>query len=166
MLTLQEAKDSSEIENIVTTQDEIFKAELFETNISLDTKEVQNYIQALKVGFNNVTRHNILTTNHILDIQENLEKNRAGFRTSKGTVLKNNKNEIVYSPPQNYADILLLMNNLEQYINDDEICSLDPLIKMAIVHHQFESIHPFYDGNGRTGRIINILYLRVLFKES
>jgi Fic family protein len=102
----------------------------------------------------------LLTNNTILKIQERLEKNKAGFRKVPGTVLKNaSTGEIVYEPPQNYDTIVQLMKNLEQFINNDSINDLDPLIKMAIIHLQFESIHPFYDGNGRTGRIINILYL-------
>lgn len=89
-----------------------------------------------------------------------LEKNDAGFRKVPGTALKNAlTGEIVYTPPQDYDTILDLMKNLEQFINDDSISELDSLVKMAIIHFQFESIHPFYDGNGRTGRIINVLYL-------
>ena len=160
-LILQEAKDSSEIENVITTQDEIFKAELFnDYKINVATKEVQNYIKALRTGFDKIRINKILTNNNILDIQEDLEKNKAGFRKLLGTSLKNDKTgEVIYTPPQNSQEIIDLMSNLEQFINDDEMSDLDPLIKMAIIHHQFESIHPFYDGNGRTGRIINILYL-------
>lgn len=95
-----------------------------------------------------------------MEIQQTLEENSAGFRKLPGTVLKNDRTaEVVYSPPQDQEQIRSLMNNLEQFINDDNLCDWDPLIKMAVIHHQFESIHPFYDGNGRTGRIINILYL-------
>lgn len=102
----------------------------------------------------------MLTNNHILQIQDSIEENRAGFRKLPGTELKNDKiGEVVYTPPQHPDEILRWMDNLEQYINDNSLSDWDPLIKMAIIHHQFESIHPFYDGNGRTGRIINILYL-------
>jgi Fic family protein len=101
-----------------------------------------------------------LTDNHILQIQQIVEQNNAGYRKLPGTKLLNDKTgEIVYIPPQDYETIVSFMNNLEQFINDDSLMQLDPLVKMAIIHHQFESIHPFYDGNGRTGRIINILYL-------
>ncbi len=157
-LALQEAKHSSEIENIVTTNDELFKAELDIVNQSLATKEVQNYTQALKSGFDTVRKSEIIRLSDILAIQEELEKNIAGFRKLPGTTLKNGKGEIVYTPPQHSDDIKALMDNLVTFMNDGA-CELDPLVKMAIIHHQFESIHPFYDGNGRTGRIINILYL-------
>ncbi len=162
-LALQEAKNSSEIENIVTTQDELFRAGLMRSidlDVSLAVKEVQNYAEALKVGFTLIKTHGLLTMNHILEIQSVLEKNHAGFRTQMGTALKNARTgEVVYTPPQHSDEIIALMRNLEQYINDPALSPIDPLIKMAVIHFQFESIHPFYDGNGRTGRIINILYL-------
>lgn len=160
-LGLQEAKDSSAIENIITTHDDLYKSELnFEAYNSLQSKEVQNYISALKKGFQLITETGLLTNNIILQIQEVLENNKAGFRRLPGTALKNTATgEVIYTPPQDYEEIIQLMANLELYINDSEIQNYDPLIKMAIIHFQFESIHPFYDGNGRTGRIINILYL-------
>ena len=160
-LVLQEAKDSSAVENIITTHDELYKAELnFENIQSLSAKEVQNYISALKTGFELVKKNQLLTTNQIIQIQQELEKNNAGLRKVPGTSLKNEKtNRVIYTPPQDYKTIQDLMGNLEQFINNNDLTDLDPLIKMTIIHHQFESIHPFYDGNGRTGRIINILYL-------
>ena len=160
-LTLQEAKDSSEVENIVTTQDDLYKAsvDLHKDFISAATKEVLNYREAIQQGFNLVRTNKILRNNDIKQIQECLEYNHAGFRAVPGTALKRSDGVVVYTPPQNKATIDTLMQNLEQFINDMEMCDLDPLIKMAIIHHQFESIHPFYDGNGRTGRIINVLYL-------
>lgn len=160
-LGLQEAKDSSAIENIITTHDDIFKAELnLDGFKSLNAKEVQNYISALKKRFELIKKNKILTNNDIIEIQSELEKNNAGFRKVPGTALKNaTTGEIVYTPPQEYDTILDLMRNLEQYINDENMSEFDILVKMAIIHFQFESIHPFYDGNGRTGRIINVLYL-------
>ncbi|MCF6295809.1 MAG: Fic family protein [Flavobacteriaceae bacterium] len=160
-LGLQEAKDSSAIENIITTHDDIFKAALnFDGFKSLNAKEVQNYISALKKGFGLITKNKILTNNDIIAIQSELEKNNAGFRKVPGTALKNaTTGEIIYTPPQDYNTIQNLMTNLEQYINDSTMSEFDTLVKMAIIHYQFESIHPFYDGNGRTGRIINVLYL-------
>jgi len=160
-LALQEAKDSSEVENIITTHDDIYKAELnFESFKPQNAKEVQNYISALKKGFSLISQKKILTNNDIIKIQSELEKNKAGFRKLPGTALKNaTTGETVYTPPQEYDEILDLMTNLEQFINDDTMSDFDPLVKMAIIHYQFESIHPFYDGNGRTGRIINVLYL-------
>jgi len=160
-LGLQEAKDSSAIENIITTHDDLYKSELnLEAFKSLDAKEVQNYIAALKTGFKIIDQRGMLTNNTIQKIQEVLENNKAGFRKMPGTALKNStSDEVIYTPPQDYNEIIKLMTNLERYINQDDIQDYDPLIKMALIHYQFESIHPFYDGNGRTGRIINILYL-------
>jgi Fic family protein len=160
-LTLQEAKDSSAVENIITTQDELFKAELFiDQKPSLATKEVQRYAIALRKGFEVVRKNQLITLPHILDIQAELEDNNAGLRQTPGTTLKNERTgKVVYVPPQHPDVIMEYMSNLVNFINNDEISDLDPLTKMAIIHHQFESIHPFYDGNGRTGRIINILYL-------
>jgi Fic family protein len=160
-LGLQEAKDSSAIENIITTHDDLYKSGLNIQSVkSLDAKEVQNYISALKAGFELVSENGLLTNNTILKVQEILEDNKAGFRTLPGTALKNlDSGKTIYSPPQDIREITQLMSNLERYINDPTISDLDPLVKMAIIHFQFESIHPFYDGNGRTGRILNILYL-------
>lgn len=161
-LTLQEAKDSSAVENIVTTQDDLYRAGLDAgfTLIGAATKEVLFYREAINEGFKLVRNKNILTLNDIKRIQEVLEQNSAGFRTTPGTQLKRSSDGVViYTPPQDGQRIVELMSNLEQFINDDELCPIDPLVKMAIIHHQFESIHPFYDGNGRTGRIVNILYL-------
>lgn len=161
-LTLQEAKDSSAVENIVTTQDDLYRAGLDAgfTLIGAATKEVLFYREAINEGFKLVRNKNILTLNDIKRIQEVLEQNSAGFRTTPGTQLKRSSDgAVIYTPPQDGQLIVELMSNLEQFINDDELCPIDPLVKMAIIHHQFESIHPFYDGNGRTGRIVNILYL-------
>lgn len=159
-LGLQEAKDSSEIENIVTTHDELFRdAACLEAISSVAAKEVARYRQALGVGFEAVRSTGLLTNNHILEIQAELEQNRAGFRKLPGTALKSDSGHTVYTPPQDTALIPALMADLECFINHDELFDADPLIKMALIHHQFESIHPFYDGNGRTGRILNVLYL-------
>jgi Fic family protein len=160
-LGLQEALDSSAIENIITTHDDLYKSELnLDSFKSLKAKEVQNYISALKRGFELISKNGLLTNKTILQVQEILEDNKAGFRRLPGTALKNAATgETIYTPPQNYDEIIRLMSNLEKFINDSAMSDCDPLIKMAIIHFQFESIHPFYDGNGRTGRIINILYL-------
>jgi Fic family protein len=159
-LGLQEAKDSSAIENIVTTHDELFRDSAFPDNPgSPAAKEVLRYRQALRLGFDRVVKGQILTTNHILQIQQELERNDAGFRKVPGTTLKDGAGNVIYTPPQDHATIVDMMTALERFINDPDLFAVDPLIKMALVHHQFESIHPFYDGNGRTGRIINVLYL-------
>jgi Fic family protein len=160
-LALQEAKESSAIENIITTHDEMYKAQLLDNMFNnAAAKEVSRYANSLKEGFNTVRKHKLITSKTILDIQRHLEENDAGYRSVPGTVLKNEKtNEVVYTPPQHPDEIITLMDNLVQFMNDETMSDLDPLVKMAIVHHRFETIHPFYDGNGRTGRIINILYL-------
>ncbi|MFN8240733.1 MAG: Fic family protein [Bacteroidales bacterium] len=160
-LTLQEAKDSSAIENIITTHDEMYKAQLFEELfVSASAKEVSKYADALIHGFELVRKNKILTENYILEIQRILEQNDAGYRKLPGTSLINEKTgKVVYTPPQDYDTIVNLMKNLINYLNNGEVHDVDPLIKMAVIHFQFETIHPFYDGNGRTGRIINILYL-------
>lgn len=159
-LGMQEAKDSSAIENIVTTHDDLYQGDLFpEPSARPATKEVLRYRQALQVGFQRVRRHGLLTANDIIDIQGELEQNNAGFRRLPGTALKDGVGDTVYTPPQDADTIVALMRDLERFINDDALYDVDPLIKMALIHHQFESIHPFYDGNGRTGRIVNVLYL-------
>jgi Fic family protein len=157
-LILQEAKDSSEIENIITTHDELYISTVDSSNISQATKEVNSYAKALKEGFLLVDEHKLLLIKHIVKIQSILENNDAGIRKQSGTVLKNAATgEVIFTPPQEEEEIKSLLANLEEYINTKD--DIDPLIKMAVIHYQFESIHPFYDGNGRTGRILNILYL-------
>jgi Fic family protein len=160
-LTLREAKESSAIENIISTFVEVYQTSLFSNHYpSAASKEVRQYADALVKGFNLVKKNGLLTSNYLLQIQAVVEQNNAGYRKLPGTKLLNDKTgAVVYTPPQDAKEIEALMCNLELFINDDTIMDVDPLIKMAIIHHQFESIHPFYDGNGRTGRIINILYL-------
>lgn len=158
-ITINEAKDSSEIENIITTHDELYKAMAQKTYKKSAGKEVVNYRSALWYGYEFVKNDEMLTINSIVDIQKKIDNNDAGIRSQPGTKLINDfTGGIIYTPPENKTEIIRLLNNLEQYINeDDEV--IDYLIKLAVIHYQFEAIHPFYDGNGRTGRIINILYL-------
>ena len=159
VLTLQEAKDSSEIENIITTHDELYLASVGE-KFGKEVKEVQNYKEALLLGYERVRKNKLFILQDIIEIQEIITGNSAGVRKQLGTVLKNEKTgEVIYTPPQNYDEIMQLLNNLFEYINDDSLEDYDPLVKMALIHFQFESIHPFYDGNGRSGRILNVLYL-------
>ena len=160
-LTLQEARDSSSIENIITTQDDLYRADLAikDFAVSPAAKEVQNYREAIFHGFQMVRQHKLLTNNNIISIQNVLKHTKGGFRVTPGTCLKRDDGMIIYEPPQHPEDIVRYMGNLEAFINTPDLSDLDPLAKMAIIHHQFESIHPFSDGNGRTGRIVNILYL-------
>jgi Fic family protein len=161
-LTLQEAKDSSEVENIITNHDELYQAGVQVDALEPSAKEVQDYATALQAAFQNVRQTKMIRLQDILDIQQALEGNKAGLRTQAGTALKNQQTgEVVYTPPQDIEQIKSLMANLVEYINDPLLSDCDPLVKMAIIHFQFESIHPFYDGNGRTGRILNILYMIV-----
>lgn len=160
-LTMQEAKDSSAIENIITTHDELFHAGVLENQaINQAVKEVENYRVALRTSYQQAKLTGLIRVNDILRIQSVLEPSKTGVRKIPGTVISNAATgEVIYTPPQHPDEIDDLLDNLVNYINDDQMSELDPLIKMALIHHQFESIHPFYDGNGRTGRIINILYL-------
>ncbi|MFN4770689.1 MAG: Fic family protein, partial [Gemmatimonas sp.] len=158
-LLLQEAKDSSAIENIVTTHDDLFRSAADEHLAqSPAAKEVLRYRQALDVGWSLVRHHGLLTSNHIQQIQGTLEPTRSGFRKVPGTVLKDQSGRVIYTPPQDARAIVDLMSSLERELNEPA-ASMDPLVRMAILHHRFESIHPFYDGNGRTGRILNVLFL-------
>ena len=159
-IVLQEAKGSSEVENIITTQDELYKALAGNKSIkSSETKEVVNYRKAIFHGFDLIKKQGFLRVNDIIDIQSELIENNAGIRSIPGTVLKNDTTgEVVYTPPQDKNEILDLLSNFIEYFNQGKN-GISPLINLAILHHQFESIHPFYDGNGRTGRILNILYL-------
>ena len=159
-IVLQEAKDSSEIENIITTQDELYKAlTVKRSSISAEIKEVVNYRKAIFSGFHIAKEQGFIRVNDIVSIQQELVDNTAGIRNTPGTVLKNDKTgEVVYTPPQDKAEILELLTNFINHYNQND-SELSPLINLAILHYQFESIHPFYDGNGRTGRILNILFL-------
>ncbi|MCH8330943.1 MAG: Fic family protein [Bacteroidetes bacterium] len=159
-LILREAKDSSEVENIITTQDDLYKAFSTEgTEANPAVKEVLNYREALWRGYELTRENRIITTNILNQIQGILIQNNAGIRSQPGTTLKNAQTqEIIYTPPFGKDVIENKLKNLEKYINlNDE--DTDPIIKMIIIHYQFESIHPYYDGNGRTGRILNVLYL-------
>jgi len=160
-LVLQEAKASSEIENIVTTQDELFQASLYpESPGSPAAKEVALYSDALKRGYDSLRERGLITNRSLIEMFQLLKGRGDGFRTLPGTELRNEQTgETVYVPPQTNDEIERLMKSLEDFINNDADSQLDPLIRMAIVHHQFESIHPFPDGNGRIGRILNVLFL-------
>lgn len=161
-LALQEAKASSEIENIVTTQDELFQADLqLEGPDSDAAKEVALYRDAVKLGYDHLLQSGGLITNRtLIEMFRLLKRRDDGFRVTPGTALKNDSTgEVVYVPPQDKREIEVTMTALERFINEEEHSALDPLIKMALIHHQFESIHPFPDGNGRIGRILNVLYL-------
>ena len=158
-VTINEAKDSSAIENIVTTHDDIYKVLTESGYKEENAKEVVDYRNAIWNGFEQIKKDGYINTNTIIKIQGIIEHNNAGIRKLPGTELKNSiTGETIYTPPQNEKDIRNYLKNLENFINNNED-NVDPLIKVCLIHYQFESIHPFYDGNGRTGRILNILYL-------
>ncbi len=158
-VVLQEAKDSSEIENIITTQDELYRALATTGKQPVQVKEVINYRKAIFTGFEIIEKQGFLRVSDIETIQKTIIENNAGIRSLAGTVLKNDRTgEVVYTPPQEKSEILDLIGNFLEHFNLNKT-DLHPLINLAILHYQFESIHPFYDGNGRTGRILNILYL-------
>jgi Fic family protein len=156
-LSIQEAKDSSEIENIITTHDEIFADREGESAPGA-VKEVRHYVEALKVGFDDVRVSGLIRLKTLLEVQARVEPAKPGLRKLPGTVLKNPATgRVVYEPPQSAAEVESLMDNLIGFLHAED--DLNPIVRMAIAHHQFESIHPFYDGNGRTGRILNLLIL-------
>lgn len=158
-ITLQEAKSSSAIEDVITTNDRLFKAFAAQSQkFDTATKEVLRYREALWEGFNELRNKEILTTNLFIKIYQKIKETDADIRKTPGTKLADGNGKIIYTPPEGEQLIRKLLHNLEQFIHDDT-SEIDPLIKSAIIHYQFESIHPFTDGNGRTGRIILILYL-------
>lgn len=160
-INLQEAQASSAIENIITTQDELFKATVIEKSIeNAATKEVIHYKDALWYGIEHISKKPVLTTNLFIELMRIIKKNQSGIRNVPGTQLKNPAQDaVIYTPPEGETVIREKLKNLEDFIHAED--DIDPLIKLAIIHYQFEAIHPFFDGNGRTGRIILVLYLKL-----
>lgn len=158
-LILQEAKASSEIENVVTTNDELYQAYSTEeiSHVSPSTKEVLYYREALWTGYMAI-RERPLGISVFRQLFRCIKQVDRDVRAVPGTILRNDFGETIYTPPDNRDTILRLLSNLESYINDPRD-TLDPLVRLALIHYQFECIHPFSDGNGRTGRILNVLYL-------
>jgi Fic family protein len=158
---LQEAQASSAIENIITTQDELFKASIADKKIeSFATKEVIHYKDALWYGFQQLNKRQVLNTNLFISIMQIIKENQTGIRNTPGTKLTNPATgQIIYTPPEGEAIIREKLKDLEDFIHNED--DIDPLIKLALIHYQFEAIHPFIDGNGRTGRIIILLYLKL-----
>ncbi|MEW6003488.1 MAG: Fic family protein [Nitrospirota bacterium] len=158
-IVLQEAQSSSEIENIITTTDALFKALTAKTaQIDPATKEVLRYREALSEGFHTLKKRPLLTTNLFIRIYQTIKETQASIRNVPGTQIKNmSTGEIIYTPPEGEQVIREKLKNLEDYIHSGD--TVDPLIKLAVIHYQFEAVHPFTDGNGRTGRILNILFL-------
>jgi Fic family protein len=157
---LQEAKASSEVENIITTNDELYQSLVADKKIENPaTKEVLSYKEALWMGLKEIDKKPFITTNLCVKIVQCIKQNNAGIRVTPGTTLANTKGEVIYTPPTGEDIIREKLANLEKFIHEDS--NIDPLIKMALMHYQFEAIHPFADGNGRTGRILLLLYLKL-----
>lgn len=157
---LQEAKASSEVENIITTNDELYKSLVADRKVENSaTKEVLSYKEALWLGLEQLKKKPFITTNLCISIVQCIKQNTASIRVTPGTTLSNTLGEVIYTPPSGEKVIREKLANLEKFINEDE--TVDPLIKMALMHYQFEAIHPFSDGNGRTGRILLLLYLKL-----
>lgn len=155
-IVLQEARLSSEIENIVTTHDALYRAAGDERGADPHTKEVLRYREALWYGYNRLASRPI-STNVLVDLVEIIKQRSMGVRRIPGTQLRNNRGEVVYTPPVGEALLRSLLSDLERFIHARD--DVDPLVKAAVLHYQFEAIHPFTDGNGRTGRIATVLYL-------
>ena len=164
---LQEAKASSEIENIITTNDELYKSLVADRKMEDSaTKEVLSYKEALWSGIEQLKERPFITTNLCISIVQCIKQNTASIRNTPGTTLSNTKGKVIYTPPGDEKVIREKLANLEKFINEPARTAggdttIDPLIKMALMHYQFEAIHPFSDGNGRTGRILLLLYLKL-----
>jgi Fic family protein len=157
---LQEAKASSQIENIITTNDELYKSVVADKKFeNPSVKEVISYKNALWHGLKQLESRPFITTNLCIDIMQRIKENSSSVRTTPGTTLSNTSGDVIYTPPLGEDVIREKLSNFEKFINEDD--SLDPLIKMALMHYQFEAIHPFSDGNGRAGRILLLLYLKM-----
>lgn len=157
LLPLLEAKDSSEIENIVTTSDKLFLFAEEDAQADAATKEALRYRTALYQGFTEL-RSRPLCISTLIQVCSTIKSVQMDVRKVPGTALRNSATQqVIYTPPEGESVIRNLLANWESFLHQDD--DIDPLIKMAAAHYQFEAIHPFADGNGRTGRIINILYL-------
>ena len=158
-LSLQEALASSEIENIVTTQDEVFRVDLVADTGSVEAKEVARYRDAMRRGYEQWRKNRFISENMLIDMFRLLKQRDEGYRRIPVAVRNMQTGEDIYMPPPNGRAIEMYMRDLANFINDPAPEDMDPLVKMALIHHQFESIHPFSDGNGRVGRMLNVLYL-------
>jgi Fic family protein len=171
---LQEAKASSEVENIITTNDELYQSLVADkNNENPATKEVLRYKEALWLGLEELRKKPVITTNLCIKIVQCIKQNSASIRVTPGTTLRTAQGKVIYTPPTGEDVIREKMADLEKFINASTMVSersrttlsnqseIDPLIKMALLHYQFEAIHPFADGNGRTGRILLLLYLKL-----
>ena len=166
-LALQEARASSTVENIVTTNDDLYRGVVFE-DFTAAAKEVSMYKEALFEGYNRMLKKGVIAMSDIEAINRPVNKKQPGIRTNLpnfgdltriANVNSSGETEVIYTPPHGKELLQELLIDMLDFIYDDDAYDLHPLIKIALAHYQFESIHPFRDGNGRTGRILNILFL-------
>ena len=157
-LPLLEAKDSSEIENIVTTADQLFQYAQGGDNLAnAATKEALRYRTALYLGYQSLAARPLCTATAV-EVCRTIKAADIDIRRTPGTQLMNDRTgEIIYTPPEGEVCLRDLLANWERFLHNQT--ELDPLVRMAVGHYQFEAIHPFADGNGRTGRVLNILFL-------
>ncbi len=167
-IAIQEARSSSEIENIFTTDDELFKAISDSKNEKYAdpaTREVLRYREALWTGYESLAEANAIKLETIINIVRQIKDSRYGIRPPQARVIIRRGNseirpgETVYTPPRGEGIVESYLNNMIEFMDRHDESDFDPLIRMCIAHYQFEAIHPFQDGNGRTGRILNLLYL-------
>lgn len=167
-ISLQEAKSSSAIENIFTTDDELYKAtadSVREDHASPATKEVLRYREALWTGYHRVQETRVLDESAIVQVFQKIKDTSLGIRTPQSNIIIRRGNselragEVIYTPPRGAGIVEEKLANLIHFWHDHHTYDIDPLLKMVIGHYQFEAIHPFHDGNGRTGRVLNLLYL-------
>ncbi|MGB3587634.1 MAG: Fic family protein [Tunicatimonas sp.] len=166
-ISLQEAKASSQIENIFTTDDELYQA--FSQNDLHETygapKEVLRYREALWQGFHTLKQKEVFDLDYFIQMYQEVKEASDGFRPAFTRIVIRQggsgptAGQVIYTPPRGEGILEEKLSNLLEFMNDDQQYAVDPLLKMAIGHYQFEAIHPFWDGNGRTGRIFNIHYL-------
>ncbi len=166
-LTVREAVDSSGVENIMTTSMDVFQSDLLgKMRVKSAEKETLGYKNALMYGYELIKSEGRITNQIINAIQAKIDPDNVGYRSKAGTKIVNaTTGRVIHIPPQTKPEIEQYMDNLIEFLNNDDE-QLDPLIKMAVAHYQFEAIHPFIDGNGRTGRILMVLYLTMTGKLS
>lgn len=166
-IALREAKASSAIENIFTTDDELYKALTYqdEDYVQGPAKEILHYREALWKGYTEIVKAGKLTVDAIIEIYRQVKQTHDGIRPYQAEIVIKKRGwgsligETVYTPPRGKGVVEKMLNDLVEFLDDDQLFPVDPLMKMAMAHYQFEAIHPFHDGNGRTGRIICLLYL-------